>query len=44
MLAMLPVRLPADAVDGAVVELQVDADGILAAEVRIPAPQPEGQP
>jgi len=44
VIALLPVRLPDDAtvggVDGAVVELYVK-DGIVYAEPRIPAPQPE---
>ena len=36
------VRIPAGAlIDGAVVELSQDADGVITAEVRIPAPQPE---
>jgi hypothetical protein len=37
----VPVRIPAGARPGAVVELYRDADGRLAAEVRIPAPEPE---
>jgi hypothetical protein len=38
-----PVRIP-DAIgriDGAVVELQVGPDGIITAEIRIPARQPQ---
>ena len=46
VLAMLPVRVHASDVraelDGAVVELQVHHDGLVTAEARIPAPQPEG--
>jgi hypothetical protein len=38
MLAMVPVRIDSRHVDGAVVELQVQPDGIVTAEVRIPAP------
>jgi hypothetical protein len=35
------VRIPAATlVDGAVVELSQDADGVITAEVRIPAPGP----
>jgi hypothetical protein len=37
----VPVRLPGDAEPGAVVELYRDADGRLAAQVRIPAPKSE---
>lgn len=39
VLAMVPVRIPAGNVDGAVVELAVHGDGVVTAEVRIPAPQ-----
>ena len=36
------VRIPANTlVDGAVVELSQDANGVITAEVRIPAPAPE---
>jgi hypothetical protein len=35
----VPVRIPDDAQPGAVVELYRDADGTMAAEVRIPAPE-----
>ena len=39
------VRIPASAlVDGAVVELGHDAEGVLTAEVRIPAPYPPSAP
>ena len=41
-MALLPVRLPRGLIDGAVVELYLDADGIMAADIRIPAPQPQG--
>lgn len=35
------VRIPKDVIiDGAVVELGQDADGVITAEVRIPAPAP----
>ena len=35
------VRIPATAlIDGAVVELSQDAEGVITAEVRIPAPVP----
>ena len=36
VLALLPVRIPRDRVDGAVVELAVAEDGAVTAEVRIP--------
>ena len=39
------VRIPATAlIDGAVVELSQDAEGVITAEVRIPAPVPAPQP
>ena len=39
------VRIPANTlVDGAVVELGQDADGVITAEVRIPAPYPPSVP
>lgn len=39
------VRIPADTlVDGAVVELSQDADGMVSAEIRIPAPVPADSP
>lgn len=37
----VPVRLPGDAEPGAVVELYRDVDGTMAAQVRLPAPEPE---
>lgn len=40
-MAMLPVRLPRGFLNGAVVELAQDEDGIMTAVPRIPAPQPE---
>jgi hypothetical protein len=39
-MAMLPVRLPRGFIDGAVVELAQHPDGIITAEIRIPAPKP----
>jgi hypothetical protein len=41
-IAMVPVRIPAGAIDGAVVELQVHDGDIITAEVRIPARQDQG--
>ena len=39
------VRIPKDTlIDGAVVELGHDAEGVLTAEVRIPAPYPPSAP
>jgi hypothetical protein len=38
-IAMLPVRIPRAAIDGAVVELAMQEDGIITAEIRIPAPR-----
>ena len=39
------VRIPAGAlIDGAVVELSQDAEGVITAEVRIPAPVPNPEP
>lgn len=38
VLALLPIRVPAGRLDGAVVELHQDEDGTLAADVRIPGP------
>ena len=39
------VRIPATAlIDGAVVELSQDAEGVITAEVRIPAPAPVPNP
>jgi hypothetical protein len=39
------VRIPADTlVDGAVVELSQDADGVVSAEIRIPAPELSADP
>ena len=35
-MVMLPIRIPARRIDGAVVELQVHPDGIVTAEIRIP--------
>jgi hypothetical protein len=39
------VRIPANVlIDGAVVELSQDAEGVITAEVRIPAPYPPSAP
>jgi len=38
VLAMLPVRIPAAAIDGSVVELHVE-EGVVTAEIRIPGRQ-----
>ena len=39
------VRIPADTlIDGAVVELSQDTDGVITAEIRIPAPYPPAAP
>jgi hypothetical protein len=39
------VRIPAGAlIDGAVVELSHDAEGVITAEIRIPAPAPKTPP
>jgi hypothetical protein len=40
-IAMLPVRIPRGSIDGAVVELAQAEDGIITAEIRIPARQPQ---
>lgn len=40
-IAMLPVRIPRGKIDGAVVELAMQSDGIITAILRIPAPQPQ---
>ncbi len=37
-IAMLPVRIPRGPVDGAVVELAQDENGVITAEIRIPGP------
>ena len=37
-IAMLPVRIPRGQIDGAVVELAQQDDGIITADIRIPAP------
>ena len=38
VLALLPVRIPRERIDGSVVELSVAGDGTVTAEVRIPGP------
>jgi len=38
MFALIPVHVDAPHIDGAVVELHLSPDGIVSAEIRIPAP------